>query len=628
VDSEAKNTDATAAADEREDRLRAKVAALPAKPGVYLMKNEKGKVIYVGKAARLSHRVRNYFGKFDSLDAKTQTLVRHIHDFDYVVVPKEKDALLMESQLVHEYRPRYNVRLKDDKRFPYLRLRSSEAFPRIDIVRQPGDDGDEYFGPYTDAKAMRLTLKTLTSIFPIRTCELNLPKEKVPRPCLDYYIHRCGAPCVGYVDRESYAELVEQVRLFLQGRSGVLLEELRDRMREHAQRLRFEDAGRMRDTIEAVQKVVAHQEKVLPEGQDADVFALDRDGKDACGVVLHIRDGKLLQSETYFLGAVLQEEEDVYFARFLAEHAGRTLGFAAEILFDRELPDQADWLELFGERSGRSVRIRVPKRGERGRLVEMARMNANFKLREHRAKAGLRTAVRADEDPSIADLKERLKLPVAPHSMECFDMSHFQGSQRVGALVYFSAAKPLKSRYRRFKIQRVEGIDDLAMMQECLERYYSKLRDEDQLPADLVVVDGGASQLGIAVKTLQRYGFVETAVIGLAKREEEIYTPHHSEPVRLPRTSPGLRLLQRLRDEAHRFAIGYHRQLRSKEAHKSVLDEIPGVGAVKRRILLEHFGAPERIARASVEEIASLDGIGAKDAERIVEFFLRRNESP
>lgn len=609
-------------ADIRADRLREKAATLPERPGVYLMKNDRGKVIYVGKAARLLHRVRSYFGSPDGLDPKTRTLVEKIDDFDYVVTPTEKDALLLESQLVKEYKPRYNVRLKDDKRFPYLRLRSSEPFPRIDIVRRAEDDDDETFGPYTDAKAMRLTLKTLTSIFPIRTCELNLPKETVPRPCLDYYIHRCGAPCVGYVDQESYGELVEQVRLFLQGKSDALLQELERRMEEHSTELRFEEAGRIRDKIAAVRRVVAHQKKVLAAGKDADVFALERDGKDACGIVLRVRDGKLLQTETYFLRATLDEDEDVYFQRFFADHASRNQRVARTALLDRKLDDAEQWEDVLSEKLGSRVRLEIPQRGDRARLVEMAKTNARFKLREQRAKAGLRKVERGEEEPGIADLKERLRLPVAPHSMECFDMSHFQGSHRVGALVYFSGGTPLKSRYRRFKIQRVEGIDDFAMMQECFERYYSRLRDDDQLPADLVVVDGGAGQLGIARKTLQRYGFVETAVIGLAKREEEIYTPHESKPIQLPRSSSGLKLLQRLRDEAHRFAINYHRTLRKQARDKSLLDDIPGIGAVKRRALLEHFGSADKVKGASVEELVRARGIGPRDAERIVAFFM------
>lgn len=602
--------------------LREKLRALPQAPGVYLMKDRRGKVIYVGKAARLSSRVRSYFADPATLDPKTASLAARIVDFDYVVTAGEREALLLESQFIKEYRPRYNIRLKDDKRYPWLRLTCSEPYPRVEIVRQAADDQDEYFGPFTDAKSMRLALKTLTGIFPIRTCTLDLPKERVPRPCLDYYIHRCGAPCVDYVSREEYAEVVGRVRLFLQGRSGELIETLEQRMETFSTGLRFEEAARVRDTLAAVRKVVEKQEVVLDPGSDVDVLGLTREGREACGVVLRVRDGKLLQSESYFFSANLDEDEAVFFARFAAEVFAQRRDGARVVLLSHVLAELSTWEALLSERRGRRVRLRAPQRGSGAQLVQMAVTNARFKLRERQVRAQVAGPPRNADVPEILDLKQRLELAVAPHSIECFDMSHFQGTQRVGALVYFQAGQPLKSRYRRFRIRRVEGIDDFAMMQEVLERYYSRLRDEDRLPADLVVVDGGAGQLSVAVRTLQRYGFVETAVIGLAKREEEIYVPGRSETVRLPRASSGLRLLQRARDEAHRFAVGYHRTLRDRRTVRSVLDDIPGIGAVKKRSLLAHFGSAQAVRDASVEALMQAPGITASDAERIVGYFV------
>jgi excinuclease ABC subunit C len=599
---------------------------LPDAPGVYLMKDGRGRVIYVGKAARLNQRVRNYFQSEASLDPKTRLLTRRIADFDFVVTPGETEALLLEDQLIKEYRPRYNIRLKDDKRFPWLKLSTSEPFPRLSVIRRPADDGDEYYGPYSDSGAMRRVLKTLTGIFPIRTCHLDLPEETVPRPCLDYYIQRCGAPCVGYVDREAYGRLVQEVRLFLSGRSDKLLRLLRERMENHSGALRFEEAARVRDQIEAVEKVTARQKVVLEPGRDVDVLGLEREGRQACGVILRIRDGKLLHTESYELAAGLDDDLDEFFRRFTSEVLGRERRPAREILLMRPVPQQEDWERVLGARVDRRVRLRVPRRGPAARLVEMAVTNARWKLRERRARTDARAPVVRQEIPSVLDLKQRLELAVAPHSIECFDMSHFQGAQRVGALVYFQAGEPLKSRYRRFSIRQVEGIDDFAMMQEVLERYYSRLRDEDRLPADLVVVDGGAGQLGVAVKTLRRYGFVETAVVGLAKREEEIHLPGRPDPVRLPRSSPGLRLLQRARDEAHRFAVGYHRRLRGKELRRSVLDEIPGIGAAKKRALLEHFGSAEAVSRAPARDLLAVRGIGEADTERILAFFATRSD--
>jgi excinuclease ABC subunit C len=585
------------------------------------MKDEHGRVIYVGKAARLAVRVRSYFAPESTLDTKTASLARRIADFDYVVTTNEREALLLEDQLIKEFKPRYNIRLKDDKRYPWLKLSVKEPFPRLSVVRRPKDDGEEYYGPYTNAKAMRQTLKTIGQVFRIRTCALRLPEEIVPRPCLDYHIKRCDAPCVNYIDRESYAALVEQVRLFLSGQSRGLLDTLAQRMNAASEALRFEEAARLRDQIEAVRRLDSRQEVVWDEGREVDAFGLDREGRQACGVVLRVRDGKLLHSEAYFFSSSRESELEEFFQRFTSSvfssqrHGGR------EVMLLQEIPQMEHWEEVLGERLGRRVHLRVAQRGKAKRLVEMACSNARWKLRERLG----RTTPQRKEVPSVLDLKQRLNLPVAPWSIECFDMSHIQGSKRVGSLVYFQAGEPLKSRYRRFRIQQAEGIDDFAMMQEVLERYYSRLRDEDKLPADLVVVDGGAGQLSVAVSTLSRYGFVETAVVGLAKKHEEIYLPKQRDPVRLPRSSTGLKLLQRARDEAHRFAVSYHRNLRGKEMKKSLLDEIPGIGAKKKRALLLRFGSVDEVAKAKARDLTAVEGIGNGDAERILAFFNRRN---
>ncbi len=604
--------------------LRTKLMRSPQAPGVYLMKDASGKVIYVGKASRLRDRLRSYFAPEDSLDPKTRQLARRIADFDVVVTATEREALLLEDQFIKEYKPRYNIRLKDDKRYPWLKLSVSEPYPRLTVVRRPATDGDEYYGPYTDAGSMRRSLKTITQIFRVRTCALDLPGETLARPCLDYYIERCDAPCVGWIDEEEYGKLVDQLRLFLCGRSTALVSTLKKRMEEHSKALRFEAAAKVRDQLEAVQTVVARQEVVLAPGRDVDVYGMEREGRTACGVVLRIRDGKLLHTENYVFTAAWSVELDEFHRRFVSEILSREKRPGREILLMRELPQADQWESVLQERSGRRVRIRVAHRGAGKRLVEMARTNARWKLKELQSKAGRRLRSQKEDDPAVLDLKERLGLAVAPHSIECFDMSHIQGAHRVGSLVYFQGGEPLKSRYRRFRIRQAEGIDDFAMMQEVLERYYSRLRDEDRLPADLVVVDGGAGQLSVAVKTLERYGFVETAVVGLAKREEEIHRPGRSKPLRLPRSSPGLKLLQRVRDEAHRFAVGYHRRLRGREMKRSVLDEIPGIGAAKKRALLLRFGSAEAVARASAEELVETRGIGPTDAQRILEFFARR----
>ena len=476
--------------------LRERLKRLPRRPGVYLMKDAGGKVIYVGKAARLRDRVRSYFAPADSLDPKTARMAQRIADFDYVITATERETLLLEDQLIKEYRPRYNIRLKDDKRYPWLKLTVSEPFPRLTVVRRPELGGDEYYGPYTDGKALRRSLKLLTQIFRVRTCTLDLPRQRLERPCLDYHIHRCDAPCVGWIEQEEYRQRVEELRLFLSGRSRDLIDRLRRTMQELSAALRFEDAARVRDQLEAVESMVAHQEVVLDAGRDVDVYALEAEGRLACGVVLRIRDGKLLHTEDYLFGSAWSVDPEAFHGRFLSEVMSRDRRPAREILLMHDLEDRAQWEELLSERLGRRVRLRVAQRGQGRRLVEMARTNARWKLKEALARRRSKAVEAAEEDDAALDLKERLQLVVAPHSIECFDMSHFQGSHRVGSLVYFQAGRPLKSRYRRFRIERSEGIDDLAMMREVLERYYSRLRDEDRLPADLVVVDGGISAFG------------------------------------------------------------------------------------------------------------------------------------
>lgn len=606
--------------------IRRKLRGLPAEPGVYLMKDGRGKVIYVGKAMRLTSRVRSYFQDPAGLDRKTAQLVSRIRDFDWIVAPSDADALVLEDQLVKEYRPRYNIRLKDDKAYPYLRLTTAEEYPRLDVVRRPEDDGNEYYGPYTNARAMRLTMKALTAILPVRTCTLDLPRERIPRPCLDYYIDRCCAPCVDYVTRDEYARLIDEVRLFLQGRSRHLIDHLRAQMETASEELRFEEAARLRDRVSAMEEIARHQRTVLRAGDDADVLAMEREGREAVGVVLRVRDGRLVRSEDYLLRSTLEDDRASFFERFVAEALSRSSALSRTILLEEQIAEPELRQAALQRIHGHPVRLEVPQRGHRADLVRMARRTANAKVRERIARAQPARARGLQGAPGVADLKERLGLAVAPHTIECFDMSHFQGSQRVGSLVFFSGGQPLKSRYRRFRIKQTEGIDDFAMMKECLERYYSKLRDEDQLPADLVVVDGGAGQLSMGVSTLRRYGFVETAIVGLAKREEEIYVPGVAAPIQLPRSSEALKLLQRVRDEAHRFAITYHRKLRDQETLHSVLDEIPGIGRVKRRSLLSRFGSADAVGQASPEDLASVPGIGPTDARRILEFFLARKD--
>ena len=604
--------------DDSDDELRRKLALLPAAPGVYLHKNKQGKVIYVGKANRLNQRVRSYFGSDREHDAKTRALVRRIADIDYIVTENETDALVLEDQLIKEYRPLYNIRLKDDKQYPYLRVSVQEPYPRVTVVRNLADDGARYFGPFTDVGAMRETLKFAAGIFQIRTCHLDLPEQTVPRACLDWQIGRCSAPCVDYDTPEGYARKVRQLVRFLEGADQEILEELRQEMAAQAEAMRYEEAARCRDLIRRLETTTRHSRPVSGVTGDCDLCALARDGRDAAGVVLRVRHGKILTTHHFLLTDKLEREMPAFMAQLLREYYPRAGDIPGEVLLSLDLPDREHWQAWLRTLRGGAVKLRVPQRGRKKDAVDLARTNAAFKLRE----AGLHHRLESRHSkvtPADVQLQESLQLHSVPETIECFDISNFQGKETVASLVFFKGGRPLKSRYRRFRIRTVEGVDDFASMAEVLDRYYGKLLEQNLPPADLVVVDGGAGQLGVAREVLARYGLHDTQLIGLAKREETIHREDGT--LSLPRSSEGLKLLQRVRDEAHRFAITYHRLLRDRRTTDSVLDLIPGIGQIKKLSLLHRFGSVARIAAAEAEELADVRGINRHDVVKIQEFF-------
>ncbi len=600
--------------------LEKKLALLPEAPGVYLHKNKQGKVIYVGKAKLLTHRVRSYFHSGCEKDAKTKILVKKIRDFDYIVTDTDADALVLENQLIKEYRPLYNVRLKDDKAYPYLRISLNEPFPRISVVRRIEEDGARYFGPFTNVQAMRHTLNFAAGAFQVRTCHLDLPEQTVPRPCLDYQIGRCSAPCVDYDTLEDYGKKVHRLVRFLDGADSEVVGELREEMQTYSTELLFERAAKVRDLIQQLEKTTSRSRPVSGVKGNCDLCGVAREGADASGIILRVRGGKILSSLHFLLSDRLESGLDVFMAQLLREYYPRAGDIPGEIYLSHDVEDRPSWQAWLSELRHRPVHLKFPRRGVKKEAVELAHTNATFKLREILLKHQLHHQDRRFKvTPADIQLQEALDLHTVPNTIECFDISNFQGKETVASLVYFKAGKPLKSRYRRFRIKTVEGIDDFASMAEVLGRYYGKLKEKGLPPADLVMVDGGAGQLSAARGVLAMHGLHETQLIGLAKKQETIY--RESGTINLPRNSEALKLLQRVRDEAHRFAITYHRLVRDRRTTASELDLIPGIGHLKKLSLLHHFGSVKQIRMATGETLGQVRSINQHDVVSILAYF-------
>ncbi|MCP4292173.1 MAG: excinuclease ABC subunit UvrC [bacterium] len=606
--------------DNEQNQLKEKLALLPSAPGVYLHKNKQGKVIYVGKAKHLTQRVRSYFHTSGDKDAKTELLVKNIDDFDYIVTDTDADALVLENQLIKEYRPLYNVRLKDDKAYPYLRISLNEPFPRITVVRHVEEDGAKYFGPYTNVHAMRKTLNFAAAAFQIRTCHLDLPEQTVPRACLDYQIGRCSAPCVDYDTLEGYGQKVKRLVKFMEGGDSEVVAELQSEMESLSLDLKFEDAAKIRDLITQLENTTQNARPVSGVQGNCDLCAVAREGGDASGVILRVRGGKILTSLHFMLADKLESGLDVFMSQLLREYYERAGEIPHEIYLSHEVADLESWGSWLSKMREKPVKLKVPQRGIKKEAVQLAHTNATFKLREVLLKKELHNSkYRSQVTPADIELQEALDLHTTPKTIECFDISNFQGKETVASLVFFKDGKPLKSRYRRFKVKTVEGPDDFASMTEVLGRYYGKLLEKNQPAADLVMVDGGAGQLSRAREVLGGYGLHETQLIGLAKREETIHGENGT--LNLPHSSEALKLLQRVRDEAHRFAITYHRLLRDQKTTASELDLIPGIGKMKKLALLHHFSSVAQIRLADSDDLAQVRGINRHDAVAILEYF-------
>ena len=598
------------------DLLAAKVPTLPESPGVYLWKDAEGTVLYVGKAVRLRSRVRSYVNGDHRASPKTRALMMHAVDVETIVVPTEAHALVLEATLIKEYRPRFNIALRDDKSYPYIKVTLYEPFPRVFVTRRLEGDGSRYFGPYTDVGAMRRALNVVKRIFTVRSCNYDMPKSMPERPCLDYHIGRCKAPCILAQTQEDYAAMIDEVVLFLEGRTDEVVRRVKERMADAAQSLDFERAAELRDVLRKLETMEEPTVVLQVEGGDRDVIGYARDGSDAVVAILRVRDGKLLAREHHFLDNVEDEPDATVLAAYLARTYLTLDARAPELLVPFDFDDR----ELFAQ-SLQGTRIHVPQRGPRREIVELAQQNARHLLEESRL-ASEETTERAGEP--IYELQRELGLQRLPRAIVCFDISHAQGTDTVASCVWFQNGRPLRAEYRKFKIRTVEGIDDFASMKEVVSRFVARRIEERKALPDLVVIDGGKGQLNAAREALESQGIV-LPIISLAKREEEIFVPGRSESLRLSRRSPALRVLQQARDEAHRFAVTFQRQRRAARTVTSELLSIPGGGPSKRRALIKAFGSVQGVRDAGVEAIAALPGFSAASAQRILEALDKSN---
>lgn len=601
--------------------LEARLRTLPTRPGVYLFRDASGEIIYVGKAKSLRSRVRSYFASSAQHGLKTQELVRRAADVDTIVVATEAEALILENNLIKENRPRFNINLKDDKTYPYIKVTVHERFPRVWVTRRLVKDGSRYFGPYTDVRRMRQSLELVKKLYTVRSCHYDLPKEVPARPCLDYHIGRCKAPCVAFQSEAEYRAMTDEILEVLGGHTRLVADRLRKEMQAAAMEMSFERAAELRDAIAQLDSLERRQRVVDVSGSDRDVVGFARDGADACGVVLLIREGKLLGREVSFLSNAGDENDESAFNAFVTRHytdrAIRDQGsIPPEIFFADDFADREVLQQLLREQAGRAVRLHVPQRGEKVQLVGLAEQNARHVLEERKLIAQA-TAGRAPD--ALYELQEVLELTNVPRTIVCFDISHTQGTEVVASGVFFENGEPSKGEYKKFKIRGEWGNDDFASMHEVVTRWFRRRADEGRPMPDLVVIDGGKGQLGAALQALEEIDLPQQPIISLAKREEEVFVPRRGDPIRLPRRSPALRLLQRIRDEAHRFAIGYNRKLRTKRTIRSELSAIPGVGPARQRALLDRFGSMRAVAAAGEEEIATLPGFGPALARKVLE---------
>ena len=594
------------------------------KPGVYIHRDSKGKVLYVGKSSSLRNRLRSYFGSKNNLDDKTTELVSRISDFEFIVTESDQEALLLENALIKKYKPRFNIRLKDDKTYPYIKVDLAEEFPRVYVTRRTANDGARYFGPFASAGSVRKTLDLLKRLFPYRSCTKTITGTD-DRPCLEFHIKRCVAPCTGYASKLDYTNVIDQVLMFLEGNTKEVVSELEAAMLEASDQLEFERAGALRDRLKAIERVYEGQKVVGLGRENFDVIAAAYGGEEAWVEIFFVRQGNLIGRDHFTMSGTRDETGDEILARFIEQFYSSASHVPRRILIPETVNRVESinaWLEF---RRGGPVDISIPQRGPKRRLLKMVSDNAEQGLEQLKLK-WISDSNRMEL--AMSELQEQLNLPNLPQRIECYDISHIQGTNTVASMSVFQNGTPLSSDYRRFKIKSHDRNDDFASMKEVLTRRFKRLKNAREggeenasfaASPDLVLIDGGKGQLSSAVEAMLYLGLQDIQLASIAKREEEIFLPDAAEPVIMPRNSQGLFLLQRARDEAHRFAITFHRNLRGKSSVKSALDSVPGIGPTRRKMLIRTFGSVKGIQEASEEQIAASPGMTVKTARQLKE---------
>jgi len=595
-----------------------KLKALPSLPGCYIFRDEEGLVLYVGKALSLKSRVRSYFQKSSQHGTRIARMVSRVRDVEWIVTDSELEALILECNLIKEHRPPYNVRLRDDKSYPYIVV-TKEKFPRVLFTRKLRKDGSRYFGPYSSAFSVRDTLQLLHKVFKLIPCGKSWSGDAVQKPCLYFHMERCMAPCAGLAEPNEYKREISNVILFLEGKSDTLIKSLESRMQEHAEALEFEHAAKLRDTIENIQTVMERQKVIAGDSKDQDVIAVVKDDRGAAVQMFYVRGGKLIGQRTFYLDGAAETNPSEAVEEFVKRYYTDAPEVPSEVLLPVEIAERTIVESWLRGKKGRSVHVTVPQGGEKLKLVEMAANNAELALQQFTQEELAKEEWSAEAAQALQDA---LNLPAPPERIEGFDISNIQGTAPVASMVVFEGGQPAKNEYRRFKIKyNPESPDDFAMMRETILRRFKNYKENNpkfaKLP-DLIMIDGGRGQLNAAIKALDELGIVLPA-IGLAKKQELIFLQGSPEPVQLPLNSAGLLLLRRLRDEAHRFAVSYHRKLRDKRLFGSPLEEIPGVGPRRRRMLLRAFGSVANIRRASIEEIAAVPTLTETLARKVKE---------
>jgi excinuclease ABC subunit C len=604
------------------ERVAEQLKSLPTKPGVYLFRDEAGQILYVGKAKSLRPRVRSYFQARGRDRPTISMLPERVHDVEVIVTSTEVEALHLEQNLVKRHRPPFNVRLRDDKSFPYIAVTVEDEFPRVMFTRERHRRGVVYFGPYANAKKVRETLDVLNRAFRFRPCEGPKPGRHSGIPCLDYHIDRCYAPCVGYIDAAEYAKIIDGVVQFLSGDTEPVQHDLERRMREAAEEERFEEAARYRNRLFSIQHLAERQAADRRDVGDVDVLGLALEGDHGVVQIFPLRGGKMIDRYSFLVENVEEQDVTAVLEAFCVEYYGATPSVPPQIVVPQEAGDLSALEQLLTERRGSRVEVRRALRGEKRRLAELAAENARQALSSERAAVATRRARRVE---ALEELREALNLESLPLRIECFDISTIQGTETVGSMVVFQDAAVKKAHYRKFTVRNLDGQDDFAAMAEVVSRRFARLGKRSEAEYDesfvsapnLVVIDGGKGQLSAALAAMQEFDLPRVAVIALAKRIEEVFVPGRPDPIVLDPHSPGLQLLQRIRDEAHRFALGFHRQRREARSFETIFDTLQGVGPARRRAILRHFGSPERFLEATQEELEGVPELPAATARKI-----------